>query len=87
MKDLIEFMSDDNKIREERRKAKKNQNRYQGIGHSGGGDDFGHSSYDDAYRRGGHGYDECVRLCTSIACIFVYIGTFVCVYSTVSPIL
>lgn len=46
VKDLLEFLADDDKIREERKKAKKNQNRYQGIGNHG--DDFGgHSRFND----------------------------------------
>ncbi len=41
VKDLLEFLSDDERIRDERKKAKKNQSRYQGIGNR---DDFGGSS-------------------------------------------
>lgn len=59
VRDLIDFIQDDDKLRDERKKAKKNKDKYVGLSAEaanrfggGGGGNFGGSGYRDRYEKG-----------------------------------
>lgn len=57
-KELVELLSDVEKIRGERRKAKVNRSKYIGVGNDGGYGGGGFSSFDSGSRYSGFGNDS-----------------------------
>jgi hypothetical protein len=78
VKDLLEFLADDDRIRDERKKAKKNQNRYQGMGSRG--DEFGGGGgfEDTSYRRHDYSSEDGYEDGCAVYCQPVFFGSCFC---------